>query len=287
MSNWILARWVALLILFLVTLGVVVSVVNFHSKKLTVSFLDVGQGDAIFITAPNGNQVLIDAGAGRQVLRSLGAVMPFYDKTIDLVIGTHADADHIGGMSFVLERFTVLGIISNGVGSQTDSYELFTERSQAEQAKNMIARQGMRIVLDKNVFLDILFPREDMGEFETNDGSIVARLVYGDNEFLLTGDLPQNREMELVGRFGSLLESDVLKLGHHGSKTSSSAYFLDQVKPKLGIISAGKDNRYGHPHQIVLERLTSKNISYLNTADMGTITLESDGDQLVCKKCGR
>ena len=279
-------KWNLLLFLVLST-GLVWSVIisNSQSKLLQVSFLDVGQGDSIFIDSPVGNQVLIDGGSGRGVLRVLGSEMPFYDRTLDLIIGTHPDADHIGGLSFILDRYRVTGILTDQGQSQTEAFDLFNTLSQKEQAKLVEGIEGTRVVLGGGAVLDIIFPDTGLEASDTNDGSVVALLRYGQNSFLLTGDISQKVENYLAQKFGSDLDVDVLKLAHHGSKTSSSDYFLRATSPEWAVISAEKDSRYGHPHIDVLKRLDVQDISYINTADQGTITFLSDGTNITCKKC--
>src|SRR3989344_2692335 len=169
---------------------------------LTVAFLDIGQGDAIYIEAPNGNQVLVDGGSGRQILRALGEVMPFYDHSLDVVIGTHPDADHIGGLPFVLDRFAVGAVLEPGVGSDTNVYREFKKRPSDGRRIHLLARRGLRLRLDREVTLDILFPDQEMIGWETNTASIVARLVYGDTSFFLTGDSPIKIEKHLLARDG-------------------------------------------------------------------------------------
>ena len=247
---------------------------------LTVAFLDVGQGDAIYIESPNGNQVLIDAGPGRPVLRALGEVMPFYDRSIDLVIATHPDADHIGGFPEVLERFAVGAVMEPGVSSATAIYRTFRAAVAAEGAEAMAARRGMKIILARGTVLEILFPDRDTTGWETNTASIVARLIYGESEFLLTGDSPIQIEKYLLELDGRRLRSRVLKVGHHGSKTSSDPVFLAAVAPVYAVISAGRNNRYGHPHAYVFEALGRLGARILSTADRGTIVFETDGETL-------
>ncbi|MBI2097939.1 MAG: MBL fold metallo-hydrolase [Candidatus Vogelbacteria bacterium] len=247
---------------------------------LTAAFLDVGQGDAIYIEAPNGNQVLIDAGSGRQVLRALGQVMPFSDRSIDLMIATHPDADHIGGFPAVLERFVVGAVMEPGVSSDTAIYRAFRAAVAAEGAKVIAARRGMAIVLGRGAVLEILFPDRDPSGWETNTASIVARLTYGENEFLLTGDTPIKIEKYLLAFDRRALASDVLKAGHHGSDTSSDPSFLAAVRPAYAVISAGQNNRYGHPRETVLESLRRIGAEILRTDESGTIIFESDGIML-------
>jgi len=228
---------------------------------------------------------LIDGGSGRQILRALGHTLPFYDHEIDLVIATHPDADHIGGLPFVLDRYQVLGVMDNGQTEAGDDFILFDQKAKKETRARLSARAGQTIDLGAGAVLEIIFPERDMQGLETNRASIVARLVYGETEFLLTGDAPLEIESYLIGKYGSALKADVLKLGHHGSHTSSSAYFLSAVKPQYAVISAGQDNRYGHPHQDVLARLKEMKIPFVSTAIQGTIEFVSDGHNIACKKC--
>jgi competence protein ComEC len=252
---------------------------------LTVAVLDIGQGDSIFITAPNGNQVLIDGGLGAAVLRQLGQVMPLYDRSIDLVIATHPDADHIGGLVDVLKHFTVSGFMEPGVSAKSVVYETLKHKVAEQQLIPIIARRGMKVVLDNNIYLDILYPDQDVGSFvdKTNDASIVAKLVYGQESFMLTGDAPIGVEQHLIALDGNKLESDVLKVGHHGSRSSTGTEFLKAVKPQLAAISVGAENRYGHPTQEVLDRLAASKTEIYRTDTQGRITFSTNGTSLKIK----
>ncbi|OHA59759.1 MAG: hypothetical protein A2589_02865 [Candidatus Vogelbacteria bacterium RIFOXYD1_FULL_46_19] len=282
-------RWFGLFLIAVLSLVVWLEVVRqTPGGDLSVSFLDVGQGDAIFIEAPNGNQILIDGGFGRQVLRELGGVMPFYDRSLDLVIATHSDTDHLGGLPFVLERFAVSSVMTNGEPGDNEASVSFAEAVRAEKVPELTARAGVKVELDRGVELTILYPdRKTDLDVDSNTMSIVALLRYGETEFLLTGDAPAAVEDQLVQTYTANLRAEVLKLGHHGSDTSSSDYFLAATKPDLAIISAGRDNRYGHPHQVVLDRLDRLSIPYFSTADVGTITFQSDGYTVTCVECSR
>lgn len=251
---------------------------------LTVAFLDVGQGDAIYIEAPNGNQILIDGGpSSGALLRALGQVMPFYDRSLDLVLATHPDQDHVGGLPAVLGRMNVDGVITTENISGTGAYAAFEDAVKNEHARRILARTGERIILDEGVVLEILFPDRSTRGWETNAGSIIARLSYGDESFLFTGDSPQAIEKHLVNKQGGALHSTVLKLGHHGSRTSSSPAFLSAVSPEYAVVSAGKDNKYGHPHKEVTDLLANLKIPAINTADKGTIIFKTDGTDLMLK----
>ncbi len=251
--------------------------------NLTVAFLDVGQGDAIYIEAPNGNQVLVDGGPGRQVLRELGHVMPFYDRSLDVILSTHPDQDHVGGLPPVLERMDISNIVTTENTSNTGAYGAFEEAIIKERAKRTLARAGERIILDDGVVLEILFPDRNAYGWETNTSSIVARLTYGEKSFLLTGDSPIAVEKYLVGTYGGDLKTTVLKLGHHGSRTSSSREYISAVDPEYAIISAGLNNKYGHPHKEVVALLKELGIPGMNTAESGTIIFKTDGEELHLK----
>lgn len=256
-----------------------------NDDTLTVAFLDIGQGDAIYIEAPNGIQILLDGGPNKSVLAELGSVMPRYDTSLDIVIASHPDKDHIGGLPAVLERYTVGAVMEPGVDHTTEVYREFERIVEEKEITNILARRGMRVVIDKErgIFLDILLPDGDVKNWETNDASILARLSYGKESFMLTGDLPQGRERYAVSLDSAGLHSTVLKLGHHGSRTSSSLEFLNATAPEYAVVSAGKDNQYGHPHKEVIDRVSVLGIPILSTAEEGTIIFETDGRMLNLK----
>jgi len=248
--------------------------------KLTVAFLDVGQGDAIFIKAPNGRQMLIDGGVNNSVLRELGKVMPFYDRSIDVVVATHADQDHIGGLVPVLERYDVDLFIRSNATSSSAVYLALGEIIKSKNIKEEIIISPTNLTLAPETEFKILFPDRDTAGWETNDSSIVGQLIYGDSSFLLTGDSPASVEKILVDKLGSSLKSDVLKAGHHGSKTSSSELFVGTVLPTYTIISAGLNNKYGHPNQETLEILTKFGGKIIKTMGQGRIVFKTDGNDL-------
>jgi len=301
-----------IIILAILLLGAIFSLYTVWLEEgggiLTVSFLNIGQGDATFIEGPNGNQILIDGGPGRSILRELSAVMPFYDRSIDVVVATHADQDHVGGLPDVLNKYNVNIFMETEVAGESSSYEelekMIVEKESIGKIKKILARRGMKVDLGGGAVLQILFPDRDPSGMETNTSSIVARLVYGKNEFLFTGDSPKAIEEYLVSLEKNLkeghlqecqgqplncpgpkglpltLQSDVLKAGHHGSKTSTSAEFVSAVSPEFAVISVGKDNRYGHPNQETLDALTNFSAKILRTDQLGRIIFQSDGVNL-------
>ncbi len=279
-------------ILFFVLLIIVVGTlcysiyINRKPHEMTVAFLDIGQGDSIYIEAPNGAQMLVDGGRSSRVLTELSKVMPFGDKSIDVVIGTHPDADHIGGLVDVLSNYTVGQMIESGGVSKSQIYKSLENKIIDQKIPRTLGRAPMRIILDEKagVYFDILYPDiPDVSRLETNDGSIVGKLIYGTASLMLTADSPTEKEMHLVSKDPKVLDVDVLKLGHHGSRTSSSTQYLKATSPKVAIISAGKGNSYGHPHTEVLGKLESLHIPYLATYISGTIFCKSDGLQISCR----
>ena len=276
---------IAMLVLCAITLGVWWAAIREDRHGLlTVSFLNIGQGDAIFIDAPSGRQALIDGGKGSTVVRELGQVMPWYDRSIDVVIGTHPDADHIGGLPDVLTRYDVSTIIRSSVeDSGADQTAFLRAIASEKNAKVLTAERGQIIDLGEGAYLEILFPDRPLPSVETNTGSIVVRLVYGDTAFMLTGDSPQAIEEYLVSLDGSSLKSDVLKAGHHGSRTSSALSFVGYVAPSYAVFSRGCDNSYGHPHKEVVELFARFGIPTLDTCVNGRVTYVSDGNTVFRK----
>lgn len=254
-----------------------------NPRMLKVAFLDVGQGDAIFIETPNKKQVLIDGGKDAKLLYSLAKVMPFADRSIDLVIITHYDLDHVGGIPLLLNGYRVDRIIDNGVQSNSEVATMINEKVKDNLIKKEPLERGTRINLDqkRNIYIEILYPDRDVENMDSNDGSVVAKLVYGENSFLFTGDAGLYTENLIMwNEEKENLDIDVLKLGHHGARSSSSIPWLEKTSPELAIISAEKGNSYGHPHKETLERLTNLNIPFLSTAELGTILIKSDGQNL-------
>ena len=285
--NWIrkYPREVVIGALILSNIFVWVAVYQRQSGDLlAVYFLDVGQGDAILIDSPTHRQVLIDGGKNRQVLSKIAQALPFGDKSIDVVIGTHPDADHIGGLPEVIARYDVDLFFEPGVESENNIDDELKRRIRDKNIPSLIARRGMVLNLGDGVRLTILFPTQDVSNWETNRASIVAKLEYEDISFLLTGDSPIGIEDALMKMNSRILDIDVLKLGHHGSRTSTSLKFSQVTTPEYAIISAGRDNSYGHPHQEVLNNLASVGAKILSTFENGTIKFETDGTTLQLNK---
>jgi competence protein ComEC len=242
--------------------------------RLQVTVLDVGQGDAILIETPSGRDVLVDGGPGRAVLRGLSNEMPWHDRSIDLVVVTHDDADHATGLLDVLARYDVerfASRTSDGEGSLL-----------AQALDDAIRAEGATLVaagafdLGDGVRLDVVDPPG--APSSGNDSSMVLRLSWRDVSFLLAGDIEARAEQALLASSGDLAAT-VLKVAHHGSRTSSTAAFVDAVRPSVAVISSGEGNRFGHPDEGVVERLAAYSDVY-DTASDGAVHFETDGRRL-------
>jgi competence protein ComEC len=246
-----------------------------HDALLRVDVLDIGQGDAILITAPNRTRLLVDTGPNQQVLAALGAVLPSHVRVLDGILLTHPDLDHIGGTVDVFESFDVPLLL---VASTSKSNDI-TGAIDAHGTPKEILKRGDRIMLDPvhEVYAEVLAPEAHWNSSDTNELSIVLKLVYGETCFILTGDASKNVEQAIAYAYKEELDCDVLKVGHHGSNTSTSDAFVGQVSPQDAVISLGKDNEFGHPHAEVLDTLTQFNAEIHRTDLSGTISFISDG----------
>ncbi len=238
-----------------------------------VIFLDVGQGDAILITRGD-RQILIDGGADeKRLLEKLARYMPPWDRTVDVLVATHPDADHIGAQIAVLRTLHVPVVIATRAFKKSRIATAWHSALVRARAKVIMADQYVRIALsrdnDAHGILRVIYPRRETNIAairNVNDTSIVLKLTIGASTFLFTGDLSQKQERNIPA--GGI---SVLKVGHHGSDTSTSRTLLERIAPHDAVISVGADNRYGHPHADVIERLRSRDIQVLRTDKHGDI----------------
>jgi competence protein ComEC len=247
----------------------------FKDNNLKVVFFDVGQGDAIFIRTPQKHHILIDGGPGNVVLEKLEKELPFFYNTIDLVILSHPHEDHVSGLIEVLERYKVKNIVCTGVLGESSISRKWNEMINERGYKK--ARVGQKISAN-NFHLTTLYPIESVeGEIikDLNTVSVINRFVFKDkHSFLFTGDSYFTQEKEVIFFYKERdvsLNSDVLKAGHHGSKTSTSEEFLKEIEPKVAVIMSGSRNRYGHPHQETIDRLENFGVKIMRTDKDGDI----------------
>ena len=266
--------YIILGILFLIAILIWLAVFSLENQKLEIIFFDIGQGDSILINAKNNQQILIDGGPNDFVIDKLGATLPFYDKKIELIILTHPDKDHISGLIEVVKRYKVDKILTTGIKCSTEVCQIWQEQIQKKKIPVKIAQAGQTISIGDNIFLGIFNPLENLsGENvkNRNDTSIVAKLIVGENSVLFTGDITSKVEEKLTENNFNL-QSDFLKIAHHGSKYSTSENFLKEVSPETAIISVGK-NSWGMPTKEVLKKLDRKKIKVYRTDIDGDVKI--------------
>jgi len=250
-----------------------------QNEILKVHFLDVGQGDAIFIQTPYEQNILIDGGPDAQVVYELGKVMPFYDRDIDVMILTHPHNDHVSGLIDVLQKYNVKEVYYSGAVHTTPQYIEWLELIRDKDIKLLIVKKPIELELGEGLTMQFLYPTEDLTNIraeELNNTSIVSKLIYKDVSFLFMGDAETEVEEQLLEKDFDI-KADILKVGHHGSTSSSSEEFLEKVNPDVAVIQCGPDNSFGHPHARVLKRLERVEAQvYRNDRD-GRVTITSDG----------
>jgi competence protein ComEC len=269
----------------LVILSVILLILSEASLKEQdirgVYFLDVGQGDSIYIRTPMNFDFLVDTGKNSAVVYELQKILPRFDKYIDFIFLTHADKDHIGGIKYLLEKYSVGGI---GVFKEKEDDPLFVEIIDKAKKINipiyeLSAGDEMKISDQENLNLKILYPTLKVESTEDNKKSLVIDLTYGESKILLMGDADKEVERILMYLYPDL-DTEILKVGHHGSKSSTDIEFLKKISPETGVLSYGK-NSYGHPAEEVVSNLQSENINVLSTKEKGTIRFLWNGQRLV------
>lgn len=276
------------ILILLATLVLILGVIIWHGKNapLNVVFLDVGQGDAILISE-GSQQLLIDGGKdGKLLLEKLGKYVPFWDRNIEVILETHPDQDHIGGLVDVVGTYEVGSVLQTKMQSESQTFKKLEDSVVVSKIEKIEAKKNVKIKFASGAVAEVLYPLEsviDVNGKDTNMYSVVVRLVIGENEFLLTGDLPTQQENILLEN-NMDVAADFLKISHHGSKYATSDIFLEKVKPKEAIISVGKNNSYGHPNQEVLQRLSQHKVDVLRTDEIGDIVYECQSAKLNCEQ---
>lgn len=251
----------------------------FNDEKLHVTFCNVGQGDGIFIRTPKGLDIIIDGGPDNKILSCLANNMPFWDKTIELMILTHPHEDHYYGLKSVAKRYTVKSFVTQSEEINTVGYNAFIKTLQESKANIRSTCQDDSFTLRDGVKLKTLWPKDCTGAIsdeseDLNSLSVVQLLSFENFQLLLTGDIDESIVSQIDDVIGDI---DVLKIPHHGSSTGFKADFLKKVTPELAVISVGAKNRYGHPAKTILQHLEEKNIQTLRTDQQGDIKIISDG----------
>jgi len=250
------------------------------SGSLQVFYLDVGQGDSTLIRTPKGQNILIDGGDNHKGDEVVDYLKQLGVKSLDAIIATHPDADHIGGLDTVIDAIPTKSVYAPRVSHTTNTYKDFLLAVKNSGLKIKTAKAGLTLPLE-GVTAEFIAPVADYGK-DLNAWSAVLRVQYGNTSFLFTGDAETKSETDMLKR-PDLLNADVLKVGHHGSDTSTSLKFLNAVNPKYAVISAGKDNKYGHPKSAIVNRLKKSKVTIYRTDTQGTITAISDGKNIKFK----
>jgi competence protein ComEC len=283
---WLAAHWSTSLMLglsFALAILSWLAVFQLPDGRLHVAFLDVGQGDAILITTPAGRQILVDGGPGPAALTSaLSRHMPFWDRSLDAVILTHADGDHVGGLPELLSRYQVGAFLDSGRPDDHPAYQECLQLLEDQDIAHQPVHAGAQMALD-GVVLVVLSPPPGYlsgTAADDNNNSLVTRLTYGGADLLLTGDAEAAAEAWLL-QAGVPLDAEVLKAGHHGSGGATTPAFLSAVSPRYAVLSVGAGNRFGHPDPDLLARLGAvDDLTVLRTDEAGTVEFVTDGQQI-------
>lgn len=245
--------------------------------RLRVTALDVGQGDAILIQTPRGDDILVDGGPDDSVVQGLERHLALNNREIELVVLTHPDQDHVGGLPAVARAYKIDRVLQTGVRSTSRADRAWVQAIIDEGSVVETARAGQTFNFGE-VTLRVLWPQTDadLETKERNDTSVVFTLTYGTTDWLFTGDMSSKVEERLV-QSQTLTDIDVLKVPHHGSISSSSEAFLDETKPEYAVFSLRKNNPYGHPHPVVLRRYEHRGVAIFRTDELGDIQLWSSG----------
>ncbi|MCF7844773.1 MAG: MBL fold metallo-hydrolase [Kiritimatiellales bacterium] len=260
--------------------GAIITLLTIHELallpdgKLHVHFLDVGQGDSILLVTPSGKQVLVDGGPDMSTLEHLGKYMPFFDRSIDLIVLTHPHSDHLAALPEVARRYSIDHMLLAGTDADTSRYLSLLSEAKEQSIPVSIADPDQDLDFGDGVVLDIVWPTKNFrNDKNLNNSSVVMRALFADQSILLTGDIEEDAENALL-KTGADISSLVLKAPHHGSRTSSSSQFLLAAKPNKAIISVGEENQFEHPHPETIEKYSSLDISTFETKEDGTISLE-------------
>ena len=254
-----------------------------HTNELKIYFVDVGQGDCTLICTPNNQVVLVDGGGSEFSSFDVGenTLFPYLlDRRItkiDYMLISHFDTDHVGGLLYILENMKVNNVIISKQGELSENYEEFKKLVIEKNINVIIVKQGDRLEIENDIYIDILFPESTLiTENILNNNSIVAKLYYNNFSILFTGDIEEVAEQELVSKYQdlSVLNSTILKVAHHGSKTSSIQEILELISPKIALIGVSKTNTYGHPNSEVLERLEKLGAKIYRTDECGEVVIK-------------
>ena len=292
---------------FIIIVNIIISTVSYLiigiNKGIEVYFIDVGQGDSTLIITKNNKNILIDGGGNESLYKNTGnneedyigknILYPYLInigvKSLDYMIISHFDSDHCGGLFYIMQNMKIKNIIIGKQFEQSENYEKFKRIAKSTNVNIRIFQSGDRINID-NIFFETLWPDENsvISENNINNNSLVLKMMYGKISILFTGDIENMAEQRIISKYkNNALNSTILKVPHHGSKTSSSEMFLKKVNPKYAIIGVGINNKFGHPSQYVIETLNKMNVEIYRTDLMGEIIIKSDGKKIELESIGK
>jgi competence protein ComEC len=274
-------RYIAIFLLVLGTAALAKGEVFSQNRPmLRASFLDIGQGDSTLVETPSRHRMLIDGGPNGDVVRQLDAQMPFWDRNIDLVVLSHPQLDHITGLIPVLGRYNIGRLVLSGVSYKLDAYAALLQAVETKGVPVTVARAGEKFDFGDGATAEILSPQKIIAgtsQTDANETSVILRVDYGKTSFLFTGDADFKAEDELLATEADRLHADVLKVAHHGSKTSSGEAFLRAVSPRVAVVEVGAKNSYGQPAADALGRIAAIGAKMFRTDLDGTVVITTDG----------
>ena len=257
----------------------------FRERNLRVVVFDVGQGDASLVQTPSGKNILIDAGtwnpgsnSGRQIL------LPYFKgkniTKLDAVFLSHPHADHIGGIIDLINGIEIDTIYNSGYHYESKLYQNYIQLANSKKVPVVSLKAGQKVSLDPEILILAFGPEGSVFNDDPNQHSLILNIIYGENEFLFTGDAGEDQEKRVVANYNDMLDTDFLKVGYHGSRTSSELFFLKQVTPEIAVVSVAENNRFKHPHPEAVNRLISTHSEIYFTSRDKALIFESDGKSI-------
>lgn len=261
----------------LFVMGILAIAASFGLGKLRIIACDVGQGDGILIITPGGRDIVIDGGPGSKIADCLSRYMPFWDRTIEMMVLTHPQQDHMEGQMAIFASYKVENMVTTGVKNDTELYREWQKALAAEGSKVYKPVAGDKIQIDNAAF-DVLWPTAQKysqwavsGPSDLNDSSVILRLNYAGQCAYFTGDIP----FEILETVANK-QCALLKVAHHGSRTGTSQRVIEEIKPSFALIQVGKNNKFGHPHQEVLDMFNRAGVKVLRNDELGDIEVDLD-----------
>lgn len=256
-------------------------------KNLKIYFVDVGQGDSTLIITPLNKKILIDGGGTEFGDYNVGekTLMPYLlarrIRKIDYIVISHFDTDHCQGLLYIMQEIKVKNVLIGKQYEENENYKKFVNIIKEKNIKVKVVEAGSRISIERNLYFDVLWPDSDniITQNAINNNSLVCKLVYKRFSILFTGDIEEIAEKAIIVKYKNQLKATVLKVAHHGSKTSSTIDFINAVNPKYALIGVGKDNKFGHPADITIQNLKAKNVKIYRTDEFGEVKICSDGEK--------